>query len=144
MAEGGGGIPSLHSVLGAKLPASKMLLMLKVPLTRPYCCDNCRGFRPTIARSHLLWLLQYASTPQPTATSSPGPCPHLCQPCPSPVWSHKLCSEVLQKQVNGESLLQAVPGVPVQAQQPPHWLVVAVSVQQLIHNTDKAVVGTES
>lgn len=141
VAEGGGETRSLHSVPGAKLSASKMLSVLKMPLTRPYCCDNCRGFRPTIARSHLLWLLQYASTPQPTAISSPGPCPHLCQACTSPVWDHKLCSEVLQKGANVESQLQAVPEVPVHAQQAPHWLVVALSVRQLVHNTDKVVVG---
>lgn len=52
VAEGGGEIRSLHP--GAKLSAPKMLSMLKMLLTRPYCYDKCRGFRPTIARSHLL------------------------------------------------------------------------------------------
>ena len=48
---------------------------------------------------------------------------------------------MLQKREKGESLLQVVPEVPEQVQQAPHWLFVALSVQQLIHNADKVVVG---
>lgn len=46
---------------------------------------------------------------------------------------------MLQKREKEESLLQAVPEVPEQVQQAPLCLFVALSVQQLIHNT--VVVG---
>lgn len=48
---------------------------------------------------------------------------------------------MLQKREKGESLLQAGPEVPEEVQQAPHWLFVALSVQQLVHNADKVVVG---
>lgn len=48
---------------------------------------------------------------------------------------------MLQKREKGESLLQAGPEVPEEVHQAPHWLFVALSVQQLIHSADKVVVG---
>lgn len=122
-----------------------------MPLTRPYCCDNCRHFRPTIASSHLPWLLQYASPPQPMATSSSGLCLQCASshPTSARLASHQsgLTSSVLgcfRKGKMGKAccrLGQRYLEVQQEVQRAPRCLFAALAVQQLIHNADKVVVG---
>lgn len=59
-------VPSPPLVPGAKLPTSKTLSRLKMPFTRPPCCEHCKCFRLTITPLHLL---QHTSMPQPVAPS---------------------------------------------------------------------------